>query len=212
MSRSAITARIALAMMLSFSLAACGGGQTGGSGTTQPVAATTTAPDRITTTTRPEPATTSTTAPAATTSTTGSSVYDQAGGSGCTPGPGRLPDGEWFGFVVGADEDGIEFDLACWFSGDAAVQAAAEDGEESPPPNDYYTRNDNELKRTLEVAGDAEVVWYPQLGDPSSETTTTYPRWILGIEDRDAGREFLPMVWVEVKDGVVVKVREQWVP
>lgn len=217
MTREATRGRIALAMALAVALAACGSGQADGPDTTEPMETTTTAaPEPTSTTPRPAPTTstpttTSTTGPA-TTTTARSSVYDQAGGSGCTPGPGKLPDGEWFGFVVDADDEEIEFDLACWFSGDAAARAAAEDGEESPPPNDYYIRNRNDLKRMLEVAGAAEVVWYPQLGDPSSETTTTYQRWVLGVEERDVDRDLLPMVWVEVKDGVVVKVQEQWVP
>ena len=46
----------------------------------------------------------------------------------------------------------VTFDLVQWFSGDAATKAAAEDGEESPPPNDYYIRNVNPRLRTLPVA------------------------------------------------------------
>jgi hypothetical protein len=144
----------------------------------------------------------------ATTSTSPSSVVDEAEGSGCTPGPSQLADGEWFGYVVAATESDLDFDLSCWFIGDAATRAAAEDGEESPPPNDYYIRNTNETPRTLDVSADTEVVWYPEPGDPTSEATVAYSGWIEAIEDR----EFLPMVWLTVEAGKVVAVHEQWVP
>ena len=51
----------------------------------------------------------------------------------------------------------VTFDLVQWFQGDAAARAAAEDGEESPPPNDYYIRNVNPRLRTLPVAADARL-------------------------------------------------------
>ena len=159
-----------------------------------------------TTTTQTPP--TSTTVPPEASTTERSSVVDDAEGSGCTPGPGALPDGEWYGYVVAAAEGQVEFDLACWFTGEAAVRAAEEDGEESPPPNDYYVRNSNQVTRLLDVASDAEVIWYPELGDPTSETTTTYSDWIVEID----GRAFMPGIWAEIEGGSVVRIKEQWVP
>ena len=38
---------------------------------------------------------------------------DGAYGSGCSPGPGKLPDGMWFGHIVTRSSDSFEFDLAC---------------------------------------------------------------------------------------------------
>jgi hypothetical protein len=134
-------------------------------------------------------------------------VLHEAEGSGCTPGQGELGDGRWFGFVPATTSGTVEFDLACWFTGDAATRAAAEDGEESPP-NNYYVRNVNETTRTLDVAADASVVWYPLGGDPTSEETTTYPDWLQGVEERG----FMFGVWLEVDDGAVVSIHEQWVP
>jgi hypothetical protein len=153
------------------------------------------------------PATTTTTT-AATTTTQPSSVVDEAEGSGCTPGVGDLPDGDWFGYVLTTSTTELEFDLACWFTGDAAAAAAKEDGAESPPPNDYYVRNVNHLIRTVPVDGNAEAVWFPNFGDPSSEATTTYVEWIDLIEARD----FMPGVWLEIDGGEVVSIQEQWVP
>lgn len=161
-----------------------------GSSVTSPPTSTTTSP----TTTQPAP--------------TPTEVVDAAEGSGCAPGSGPLGDGRWFGYVVATSETTGEFDLACWFTGEQAERAAAEDGEESPPPNDYYVRNVNEEVRSFAVDADAEVVWYPQFGDPGSETTIDYPAWRAALEDRD----YVPGVWLDVVDGVVVDVHEQWVP
>jgi hypothetical protein len=110
--------------------------------------------------------------------------------------------------VVTAEPSSVEFDLACWFTGDAAAQAAAEDGEESPPPNDYYIRNDSDTLRTVPIGAGAEVIWFPEFGDPTSEATTTYEEWIAAIE----GREFEVGTWLTIEGGEVVAIREQWVP
>lgn len=193
-----------VALML---VAACTGSGTpstttedGGTTTTQQVTTTL----RQTTTTLGE---TTTTEPPETTTTT-SAVTDEAEGSGCTPGPGALPDGTWYGYVVSSSATTIEFDLACWFTGDAAARAAAEDGEESPPPNDYYVRNANETTRALSVAEDAEVDWFPDFGDPTTEDTIDYLDWLAALPDRG----LIPGIWVEVDGGEVTQISEQWVP
>jgi hypothetical protein len=150
-------------------------------------------------------AATTTTAPPATTTT---STNDLAEGSGCTPGTDTLPDGLWYGEATALGERGLEFDLACWFVGDAATAAAAEDGEESPPPNDYYVRNQSDRIRSLTVTLNAPVTWYPEIGVLASETTITYAEWRTLREQRD----FQLAVWLEVEDGTVVSIVEQWVP
>ncbi len=108
--------------------------------------------------------------------------------------------------VVSTSPSGIEFDLACWFTGEAAVVAAAEDGAE-PPPNDYYVRNENPQIRSLSVSAETEVIWYPT-GDPASEVMVTFADWVEGVNSR--GLFF--GVWLEIIDGEVFRLREQWVP
>ena len=108
--------------------------------------------------------------------------------------------------VVSATPSGIEFDLACWFTGEAAVAAAAEDGAE-PPPNDYYVRNDNPQIRSLPVSSESEVVWYPT-GDPASDAVVAFTDRVDGA----AARGFFFGVWLDVIDGEVFRIREQWVP
>jgi hypothetical protein len=132
-----------------------------------------------------------------------------AEGSGCTPGTNdSLPDGEWFGYVSGAAASALDFDLACWFTGDAAALAATEDGEESPPPNDYYVRNVSPALRTLDVESDVAVSWLPNPGDPSTETTITYADW---LTDRTT-RDFQPGVWLTIGGDDITQIREQYVP
>lgn len=175
---------------------ACTG--TGDAGDTTTSAVTTT-PSTVTTTVSPG---TSTTILATTTTTQRptTTVPEGPSGSGCTQGDATfLPEGEWFGHVVSASGTAIEFDLACWFTGEAAAIAAAEDGEESPPPNDYYVRNDDPLVRSLPVSPDVEVTWYPT-GDPTSEVTVAFSEWIDGVTTR--GLSF--GVWLEVIDGEVL--------
>ena len=110
--------------------------------------------------------------------TVAGSTEDFASRSGCTPGTAELPDGEWFGYVGDVTATDLTFDLTCWFSGPAAEQAAAEDGQESPPPNDYYVRNVNATVRTVPAAAGAEVEWLPNTGDPTTATTVDYVTWL----------------------------------
>lgn len=128
-------------------------------------------------------------------------------GSGCTPGPGDLPDGRWFGEIASFDSEGISFDLACWFSGDAAVEASAEDGEESPPPNDYYVRNDNDLLRQITVDQETPVLWYLS-GDPNDFEEGTFEEWIQFLEDEGPRLG----IWVTIADDQVTEIEEMWVP
>jgi hypothetical protein len=109
--------------------------------------------------------------------------------------------------VTSRSDDSLEFDLACWFTGEGAILASAEDGEESPPPNDYYVRNANPETREVSVTGEVEVVFYPD-GDPTNETTVSYDEWV----DLVAQRGYELGVWLDVEDGVIAGIREQWVP
>ena len=172
--------------------------------TTTPASTTTVSPTTAASTTTSTASTTSTTA--ATTTTT--DVTSLAEGSGCTPGSTTLPDGRWFGIVDSADASSVTFDLACWFTGDAAAVAAAQDGEESPPPNDYYVRNANPMLRTIPVGSLAEVAWMPTPGDPSTVEVISYPEW---VTDR-LSRSFQPPVWLNIEGGEIISIEEQYIP
>ena len=115
----------------------------------------------------------------------------------------------WFGYVDSTATASLEFDLACWFGGDGAILAAAEDGEESPPPNDYYIRNVNPQLRTIPVASDATVSWLPSSGDPSTQTTVPYADWLVG---RAARTDYQPGIWVTITGGEATFIEEQYQP
>lgn len=161
-----------------------------------------------TTTTAVEATTTTTTTIITTTTAATTTVADDspvAEGSGCTPGPGPLPDGLWYGLVESASDGEVSFDLACWFSGQQAEIAAAEDGEEVN--NDYYVRNQVDVLRSVAVAADTMVTWYPS-GAPDDDAEVSYDEWRTARESRD----FQLAVWLEVEDGSITSIEEQWVP
>ncbi|MGH8941238.1 MAG: hypothetical protein ACRDWF_00320 [Acidimicrobiia bacterium] len=197
--------RLAAGVVSFLLVAAC----TGSSVVSETTASVMTVTSLATSTTVTSPSSTTSTTTVVTTGTPPSTTQpDGPSGSGCTPGDGvTLPEGEWFGTVVSASQGGIEFDLACWFEGESAVEAAAEDGAESPPPNDYYVRNDNPQIRSLPVSPDTEVTWYPT-GDPASEIVVAYSEWVDDVTARGLGYG----AWLDVIDGEVVRIREQWVP
>lgn len=195
-----VTALLAATAML----VSCSGDGAGETTTTSADPQTTTSTNEPPTTTT-SPATTTTTPPASTTTTDGDPLAPE--GSGCTPETAVLPDGEWYGGVRSFDEQGISFDLACLLTGEAAEAAATEDGEESPPPNDYYVRNESDEVRVLAVRPDTPVTWYPS-GDPNDEVKGTYTEWteFLSTQESYLG------IWVTIESGAVTEIAEWWVP
>lgn len=59
----------------------------------------------------------------------------------------------------------------------------AKDGEDWPPPNDYYVRNDDETTVLGPAPLTATAKWLPDIG-----------------------------VWLKLSDGEVVEITEQYVP
>ncbi|HWD45116.1 MAG TPA: hypothetical protein VHM23_15670 [Actinomycetota bacterium] len=100
----------------------------------------------------------------------------------------------------------VTFDLVQYFSGDAATKAAAEDGEESPPPNDYYVRNVNPRLRTLPVTPDAHLTLTGvTLGSGGADGTEVDLATVQAM-----GRDHL--FWTTVQGGRIVALEEQYVP
>jgi hypothetical protein len=147
-----------------------------------------------------------TTAPTPTTEST-------TGGPTTTSEQAVLADGRHPVFlqVVDAGQRTITFDLIQYLTGDAATRAAAEDGEESPPPNDYYIRNVNPRLRTLSVRADASIT-VNQLalesnGGVIKDTTVTLAK--LATWFPNTAR---PMFWITVEQGQVTKLTENYLP
>jgi hypothetical protein len=146
------------------------------------------------------------------TSTTGPATTPSDGtspdGAGCTPEGDTLGDGRWFGYVRSADPTALSFDLACWFSGEAAVVAAAADGGEPLPPDGHHVRNNSDRLRDLAVDPAAVTVsWYRQAGDPTTEVETPYAEWRAARTEATTSG-----VWVEIDGGQVRRIEEERVP
>ncbi len=145
---------------------------------------------------------------------------DGAGGSGCAPGTDALPDGVWFGFVVDRSDIEIQFDLACWWSGERANEIARQRGAaEVPVPNDYYITNDSEQVRTITISPGTAVAHLDYTekntsGDPY--VVMTFGDWG-GLTDYlncdfDSGYEPYCLAWLFINNGVVTEMAEQYVP
>jgi hypothetical protein len=100
----------------------------------------------------------------------------------------------------------VTVDLVQWFTGEAAAKAAAEDGEESPPPNDYYVRNVNPRLRTLPLATDARLTLTGQTAGPGGSDPVQVDLARLAA----SGRQHL--FWATVQGGRILRLEEQYLP
>jgi len=133
-----------------------------------------------------------------------------AGGSGCSPGAGPLPDGIWFGMVTAKDATSVTFDLACFFFGSIAYTKGAADGV--TVDDDYYIRNQNPTLRTVPVRSDAVV--YELEPNYNAFLTEPYAAW---PHDNTMLSMICPapsgcMVWLAVNGGDVTEIMEQYTP
>ncbi len=113
---------------------------------------------------------------------------DGAIGSGCSPGPGPLPDGEWLGDIAERGSDEIEFDLICLIPNENA---------------DWEPINEITELRTVPVDPNLLVMDLSQFDlIPSG---TTYDNW--GTEPCDVDP---CAVWLSLRDGRVRYISEQF--
>jgi hypothetical protein len=133
-------------------------------------------------------------------------------GSGCAPGAGPLPDGAWFGYATAWNATGIDFDLACFYSGNAAAAQASAHNDESPPPNDYYIVNDASTTRRVDVA--ADTIAYRSAVEGVGLERTTYADFVAnaGPSSNVACPGSSCSVWVFVNNGRVTEVMWQFFP
>lgn len=132
-------------------------------------------------------------------------------GSGCAPNADALPDGAWFGYATRWDATGIDFDLACFYVGDAAIAQATARNDEFA--NDYYLVNDATTIRRLDVAANGTAYRLSAAGGAALERTTYAD---LAANPGEASASFCPgeqcAIWVFVNDGVVTEVMLQFFP
>ena len=131
-----------------------------------------------------------------------------AGGSGCAPGSGQLPDGVWFGYVHATGATSIDFDLACLYVGDIAYVKGAEDGVEVD--NDYYIRNVNPTLRTVPMAVSATV--YEIDGSSIGFLTGPFAGWPVDPAAYIACPSNWCGVWLFINGGEATEILEQYFP
>ncbi len=134
-------------------------------------------------------------------------------GSGCSPSSANeLPDGIWFGVLTSVDPSAgtVGLDLACLFFGQAANAAAAADGfTEIPVPNDYWIRNASTNVYTLPVVPDVAVVTLVEDRPAEFAPPETGLDAVARVETSPLLR---PDWWIEVRDGWVVAMQQQYFP
>ena len=134
-------------------------------------------------------------------------------GSGCLSDAGGLPDGAWFGFARAWDAHGLDFDAACFYTGEPAAREAAARGDESPPPNDFYIVNDGTGMRRIAVTPEATAFRVSNQPDgPVAMGRTTYGDLVAnpGTYMKCPGEWCA--VWVFVNGGAVSEVAMQYLP
>lgn len=166
------------------------------------------------TTTSEAPSATSTTASLSTLSTSASTTavsIDLAANA-------QFANGRQPGYMHSANVPNrtLTIDIIQFLTGDAANKAAKEDGQESPPPNDYYIRNVNPKLYTFPVSATASISVLKTEpdggGDPEPKTVdfATFASIVNGHAAKDQVT-FNPW-WITTSNGTVVKIEEQFVP
>lgn len=127
-----------------------------------------------------------------------------------------LEDGRHFVYVTRAArlEDGsatVTFDLAYFLRGGEAEEAAAAHGDELV--NDFYIVNDNPRLRTLRVADEVRVRYFPsaqccemQRGDIDA--------WLASIrETNQTDHEGTDVPWwLTIEDGTITRIEQHFLP
>jgi hypothetical protein len=140
-----------------------------------------------------------------------------------SPSPAASPilaEGRSFGIIksVDASYGTLVFDLEQFFSGAAADKAAQEDGVIGPGEhvdNDVYIRNVNPMLRTVPISSDLQIdliQWSNCCEHTFSPNLATFAKAFPGPGPTDDFHGPSSPYWLTVKDGVIVKIEEQYLP
>jgi hypothetical protein len=135
-----------------------------------------------------------------------------------TPSP-ILTEGRSFGYIKSVDAGGLTlvFDLAQFFTGEAANAAARQDGVIGPGEtidNDAYIRNVNAKLRTVPISSGVKItiVHWTNCCDSIASDLTTFSHAFPGPGPTDDYQGPNSGYWLTVKNGVIVKIEEQYQP
>lgn len=105
----------------------------------------------------------------------------------------------------------IVIDVVEFFTGAEAAKAASEDGQESPPPNDYYIRNVNKRLRRLPVVPTARITVNVLGSDETGDATKDLPVDLVKLASYFP-TEISPLFWVTVRNDQIDTLAEQFLP
>ena len=131
-----------------------------------------------------------------------------------------LPDGRHFGYLVAVGGSQapprVVFDLAQWFTDAEADAAAIADGAMPPGKahieNGFYIRNESPRWRNVEVDPSASIalVTYPY-GDIEHPREISLERFAEITDDDPTLVRWSPF-WLDVRDGIVTGLDQQYIP
>ena len=105
----------------------------------------------------------------------------------------------------------VSADVAQWFGGEAANEAAAEDDTEAP--NDYYMRNQSTYVRTTALACPVTVTVAPveqRTGSLTGLAASLRSSAPMDLSTPYRGKS--SPYWLTVAGGIVTKIEEQYLP
>jgi len=133
-----------------------------------------------------------------------------------------LGDGRYPVFVEAVDptsgSESVTVDVFQYYTGDAANQAAKQDGAETPVPNDFYTRNESNKLRTLTVVpGTSATVGYWQkdtMANPPEGKKVSFSQFAQAIDGNASWQQMNQgsMYWITLSGGEVTKIEYQYAP
>lgn len=130
-----------------------------------------------------------------------------------SPEPVVLEDGRHFVFTNGAKTGAnasLTFDLAEFYQGQDAIDAATAHGDEAT--NDYYIVNDNPKLRTLPVAPDVVVRYIPAMSCCELKPGN-FDAFAEAVNDTNQTDYFIQAPWwITVDGGQIVEIEQQYLP
>ena len=131
-----------------------------------------------------------------------------------------LAEGRSYGYIKSVNAAGstLVFDLAQFFTGDAANQAARADGKIGPGEtidNDFYIRNVNPKLRTVPISPTVKISiiqWTNCCEHTISPSLATFAHAFPGPGPTDDFHGPNTSYWLTVTNGQIVKIEEQYLP